>query len=136
MCNYQSGIFIFPDLDPDENFILIICHRRLRLASRRLKSSIYLAQQASNPTVNSVLEEKHVLAQLNSSAVRQIPSQLPAPQNQAVTVDSFCGFQAALKSPAASLTLIADVLACVANADGGLALFLHEKNIVTARGER
>ncbi|XP_020492720.2 protein broad-minded [Labrus bergylta] len=40
------------------------------------------------------------------------------------------GQQAKLKSPAASLTLIADVLARIANTDTGLALFLYETNLV------
>ncbi|XP_037607378.1 protein broad-minded isoform X2 [Sebastes umbrosus] len=46
------------------------------------------------------------------------------------------GQQAKLKSPAATLTLIADVLARIANTDRGLALFLHEKNVVVAHSER
>ncbi|KAG7219610.1 hypothetical protein INR49_018948 [Caranx melampygus] len=46
------------------------------------------------------------------------------------------GQQAKLKSPAATLTLIADVLARIANTDRGLALFLYEKNLLVARGER
>uniref|UniRef100_A0AAQ5YRS7 Protein broad-minded n=1 Tax=Amphiprion ocellaris TaxID=80972 RepID=A0AAQ5YRS7_AMPOC len=41
-----------------------------------------------------------------------------------------------LKSPAATLTLIADVLARIANTDRGLALFLYEKNLVLAHSER
>lgn len=45
-------------------------------------------------------------------------------------------FQAKLKSPAASLTLVADVLARIANTGKGLALFLHEKNVVIAHSER
>ncbi|CAG12960.1 unnamed protein product [Tetraodon nigroviridis] len=44
--------------------------------------------------------------------------------------------QGTLNPPAASLTLIADVLARIANADGGLALFLQEKNVLMAHGER
>ncbi|XP_076612190.1 protein broad-minded isoform X3 [Chaetodon auriga] len=44
--------------------------------------------------------------------------------------------QAKLKSPAATLTLIADVLARIANTDRGLALFLYEKNQVVAHSER
>ncbi|TMS11937.1 Protein broad-minded, partial [Larimichthys crocea] len=39
-------------------------------------------------------------------------------------------------SHTATLTLIADVLARVANTDRGLALFLYEKNVVGAHGER
>ncbi|XP_054474046.1 protein broad-minded [Anoplopoma fimbria] len=46
------------------------------------------------------------------------------------------GQQAKLKSPAATLTLIADVLARIANTDRGLALFLYEKNVVVAHSER
>uniref|UniRef100_A0A671V4Z7 Protein broad-minded n=1 Tax=Sparus aurata TaxID=8175 RepID=A0A671V4Z7_SPAAU len=44
--------------------------------------------------------------------------------------------QAKLKSPAATLTLIADVLARIANTDRGLSLFLYEKNLVVALSER
>ncbi|KAM8725656.1 protein broad-minded isoform 4-T4 [Acanthopagrus schlegelii] len=44
--------------------------------------------------------------------------------------------QAKLKSPAATLTLIADVLARIANTDRGLSLFLYEKNLVVAHSER
>ncbi|KAI3364478.1 hypothetical protein L3Q82_011270 [Scortum barcoo] len=44
--------------------------------------------------------------------------------------------QAKLKSPAATLTLIADVLARIANTDRGLALFLYEKNLLVAHSER
>ncbi|XP_029705480.1 protein broad-minded-like isoform X2 [Takifugu rubripes] len=44
--------------------------------------------------------------------------------------------QAAVKSSAASLTLIADVLARIASADGGLSLFLCERNVVGVRSER
>ncbi|XP_013888840.1 protein broad-minded isoform X2 [Austrofundulus limnaeus] len=40
------------------------------------------------------------------------------------------GQQAELKSPAATLTLIADVLARIANTDGGLTLFLYENNLI------
>ncbi|XP_074540670.1 protein broad-minded [Halichoeres trimaculatus] len=46
------------------------------------------------------------------------------------------GKQAKLKSPAATLTLIADVLARIANTDRGLALFLYEENLVIADSER
>ncbi|XP_040920473.1 protein broad-minded isoform X3 [Toxotes jaculatrix] len=46
------------------------------------------------------------------------------------------GQQAKLKSPAATLTLIADVLARIANTDRGLALFLYEKNLLVALSER
>ncbi|XP_031717290.1 protein broad-minded isoform X3 [Anarrhichthys ocellatus] len=46
------------------------------------------------------------------------------------------GQQAKLKSPAATLTLIADVLARIANTDRGLSLFLYEKNLVIAHSER
>uniref|UniRef100_A0A3B4WUY0 Protein broad-minded n=1 Tax=Seriola lalandi dorsalis TaxID=1841481 RepID=A0A3B4WUY0_SERLL len=42
---------------------------------------------------------------------------------------------AKLKSPAATLTLIADVLARIANTDRGLALFLYEKNLLVAHSE-
>uniref|UniRef100_UPI003AB09598 protein broad-minded n=1 Tax=Centroberyx gerrardi TaxID=166262 RepID=UPI003AB09598 len=45
------------------------------------------------------------------------------------------GQQAKLKSPGATLTLIADALARIANTDRGLALFLYEKNLVLAHGE-
>ncbi|XP_056150177.1 protein broad-minded [Lampris incognitus] len=43
--------------------------------------------------------------------------------------------QVKLKSPAATLTHIADALAHIANTDRGLALFLYEKNLVAAQGE-
>ncbi|XP_056283570.1 protein broad-minded isoform X2 [Pseudoliparis swirei] len=46
------------------------------------------------------------------------------------------GQQVRLKSPAAALTLIADVLARIANTDRGLALFLYETNVVVAHTER
>ncbi|XP_008287243.1 protein broad-minded [Stegastes partitus] len=46
------------------------------------------------------------------------------------------GQQAKLKSPAATLTLIADVLARIANTDRGLALFLYEQNLIVAHSER
>ncbi|KAM9840199.1 protein broad-minded [Aulostomus maculatus] len=46
------------------------------------------------------------------------------------------GHQAKLKSPAVTLPLIADVLARIANTDGGFALFLHEKNLVVSHSER
>nr|XP_019959269.1 PREDICTED: protein broad-minded [Paralichthys olivaceus] len=46
------------------------------------------------------------------------------------------GQQCKLKSPAATLTLIADILARIANTDRGLALFLHEKNLLVADSER
>ncbi|KAF7658919.1 hypothetical protein LDENG_00005960 [Lucifuga dentata] len=46
------------------------------------------------------------------------------------------GQQAKLKSPAATLTLIADVLARIANTDRGLDLFLYEKNLLVAHNER
>ncbi|KAF3703043.1 Protein broad-minded TBC1 domain family member 32 [Channa argus] len=46
------------------------------------------------------------------------------------------GQQVKLKSPAAKLTLIADVLAHIANSDRGLALFLYENNLVLAQSER
>ncbi|XP_076021448.1 protein broad-minded [Genypterus blacodes] len=46
------------------------------------------------------------------------------------------GQQAKLKSPAATLTLIADVLARIANSDEGLALFLYEKNLLVTSSER
>ncbi|XP_060947669.1 protein broad-minded [Limanda limanda] len=46
------------------------------------------------------------------------------------------GQQCKLKSPAATLTLIADILARIANTDRGLALFLHEKNLLVAPSER
>uniref|UniRef100_UPI0037E99F39 protein broad-minded n=1 Tax=Semicossyphus pulcher TaxID=241346 RepID=UPI0037E99F39 len=46
------------------------------------------------------------------------------------------GQQAKLKSPAATLTLIADVLARIANTDRGLALFLYEKNVIVDNSER
>ncbi|KAF3850182.1 hypothetical protein F7725_019901, partial [Dissostichus mawsoni] len=41
-----------------------------------------------------------------------------------------------LKSPAATLPLIADVLARIANTDRGLSLFLYEKNLVVSNNER
>ncbi|KAL7389046.1 hypothetical protein ABVT39_025382 [Epinephelus coioides] len=46
------------------------------------------------------------------------------------------GQQAKLKSPSATLTLIADVLARIANTDRGLALFLYEKNLIVTHSER
>ncbi|XP_051816731.1 protein broad-minded isoform X2 [Acanthochromis polyacanthus] len=46
------------------------------------------------------------------------------------------GQQPQLKSPAATLTLVADVLARIANTDRGLALFLYEKNLILAHSER
>ncbi|XP_030577927.1 protein broad-minded isoform X2 [Archocentrus centrarchus] len=46
------------------------------------------------------------------------------------------GQKAELKSPVATLTLIADILARVANTDRGLALFLYEKNLIAAHSER
>ncbi|KAM9354123.1 protein broad-minded [Pholidichthys leucotaenia] len=46
------------------------------------------------------------------------------------------GQQPNLKSPMATLTLIADVLARIANTDRGLVLFLYEKNLTGAHGER
>ncbi|KAK5852652.1 hypothetical protein PBY51_006503 [Eleginops maclovinus] len=46
------------------------------------------------------------------------------------------GQQVELKSPAATLTLIADVLARIANTDRGLSLFLYEKNLVVSNNER
>ncbi|XP_029318719.1 LOW QUALITY PROTEIN: protein broad-minded [Cottoperca gobio] len=46
------------------------------------------------------------------------------------------GQQVKLKSPAATLTLIADVLARIANTDRGLSLFLYEKNLVVSHSER
>ncbi|KAM4522649.1 protein broad-minded isoform 1-T2 [Odontesthes bonariensis] len=46
------------------------------------------------------------------------------------------GQQIKLKSPESTLTLVADVLARIANTDRGLALFLHEKNLVVAHSER
>ncbi|TWW68569.1 Protein broad-minded TBC1 domain family member 32 [Takifugu flavidus] len=63
-----------------------------------------------------------------------VTAQLSRPQ--AAIADPFCGFQAAVKSSAASLTLIADVLARIASADGGLSLFLCERNVVGVRSER
>lgn len=66
--------------------------------------------------------------------------------NTSITCDSLClgwvylfilcGLQVRLKSPAAALTLIADVLARIANTDRGLALFLYEMNVVVAHTER
>ncbi|XP_014851708.1 PREDICTED: protein broad-minded isoform X2 [Poecilia mexicana] len=44
--------------------------------------------------------------------------------------------QTNLKNPAATLILIADVLARIANTDRGLALFLYEKNLVVAHSEK
>ena len=41
----------------------------------------------------------------------------------------FCDSQAKLKSPAGSLTHIADVLARIASTDRGLALFLNDKSL-------
>ncbi|XP_069580309.1 protein broad-minded [Brachyistius frenatus] len=46
------------------------------------------------------------------------------------------GQQVTLKSPAATLTLIADVLARIANTDRGLSLFLYEKNLLVGHGDR
>ncbi|KAM8832406.1 protein broad-minded isoform 2-T2 [Spinachia spinachia] len=46
------------------------------------------------------------------------------------------GQQTKFKFPAATLTLIADILARVANTDRGLALFLYENNLVVAHSER
>ncbi|KAL3052190.1 hypothetical protein OYC64_004859 [Pagothenia borchgrevinki] len=46
------------------------------------------------------------------------------------------GQQVKLKSPAATLPLIADVLARIANTDRGLSLFLYEKNLVVSNNER
>ncbi|XP_041832439.1 protein broad-minded isoform X2 [Melanotaenia boesemani] len=46
------------------------------------------------------------------------------------------GQQVKIKSPAATLTLVADVLARIANTDRGLALFLYEKSLVAAHSER
>lgn len=46
------------------------------------------------------------------------------------------GQKAKLKSPPATLTLIADVLARIANSNRGLDLFLHKKNVVTSHSER
>ncbi|XP_029903303.1 protein broad-minded [Myripristis murdjan] len=45
------------------------------------------------------------------------------------------GQQARLKSPGATLTLIADALARIANTDRGLALFLYQQNLLLAHGE-
>ncbi|KAG7508076.1 hypothetical protein JOB18_002477 [Solea senegalensis] len=42
------------------------------------------------------------------------------------------GQQCKLKTPAATLTLIADILARIANTDRGLALFLYERNLLVA----
>ncbi|XP_043963365.1 protein broad-minded-like [Gambusia affinis] len=44
--------------------------------------------------------------------------------------------QTNLRNPAATLILIADVLARIANTDRGLALFLYEKNLVVAHSEK
>ncbi|KAM6915461.1 protein broad-minded [Xenentodon cancila] len=44
--------------------------------------------------------------------------------------------QSKLRSPAETLTLIADILARIASTDRGLALFLHEKNLVVAHNDR
>lgn len=66
----------------------------------------------------------------------QSPPGFPFWNQPLIVYSFFCGFQAKFKPPAASLTLIADVLARIANADGGLALFLQEKNVVAAHGER
>ncbi|XP_033991614.1 protein broad-minded isoform X3 [Trematomus bernacchii] len=46
------------------------------------------------------------------------------------------GQQVKLKSSAATLPLIADVLARIANTDRGLSLFLYEKNLVVSNNER
>ncbi|XP_054617419.1 protein broad-minded [Dunckerocampus dactyliophorus] len=46
------------------------------------------------------------------------------------------GNQARLKSPESTLPLIADVLARMVNTDRGLALFLYERNLLVAYGER
>ncbi|KAM9798244.1 protein broad-minded, partial [Neosynchiropus ocellatus] len=46
------------------------------------------------------------------------------------------GQQAKLESPAATLTLVADILARIANTDGGLSLFLHEEKLLVNNSER
>ncbi|KAM3602933.1 uncharacterized protein V6R79_013540 [Siganus canaliculatus] len=46
------------------------------------------------------------------------------------------GRQTKLKSPAVTLTLIADILARIANTDRGLVLFLYENNLIVSHGER
>lgn len=46
------------------------------------------------------------------------------------------GHKVKLKSPPATLTLIADVLARIANSNKGLDLFLHKKNVVMSNSER
>ncbi|KAM8846117.1 protein broad-minded [Synchiropus picturatus] len=46
------------------------------------------------------------------------------------------GQEAKLESPAVTLTLVADILARIANTDRGLSLFLHEKNLLVNNSER
>ncbi|XP_053736225.1 protein broad-minded isoform X2 [Synchiropus splendidus] len=46
------------------------------------------------------------------------------------------GQQAKLESPAVTLTLAADILARIANTDGGLSLFLYQKNLLVNNSER
>lgn len=83
------------------------------------------------------INKRHVLSKLNSITVKPIPSWVSALKSAFDCLFFFfCGFQAKFKPPAALLTLIADVLARIANADGGLALFLQEKNVVAAHGKR
>lgn len=47
-----------------------------------------------------------------------------------------CGHKVKLKSPPATLTLIADVLARIASNNKGLDLFLHKENVVLSHSER
>ncbi|XP_028254205.1 protein broad-minded [Parambassis ranga] len=54
----------------------------------------------------------------------------------APVIELLNGQQAKLKSPAVTLTLIADILARIANTDSGLALFLYEKNLSVGHSER
>ncbi|XP_061669175.1 LOW QUALITY PROTEIN: protein broad-minded [Syngnathoides biaculeatus] len=65
--------------------------------------------------------------------LRQTPvvQTLMAPVTQALA-----GGQSKVECPAATLPLIADVLARLVNTDGGLALFLYEKSLLVGHGQR
>ncbi|XP_061560030.1 protein broad-minded isoform X1 [Phycodurus eques] len=54
----------------------------------------------------------------------------------APVIQALGGGQSKLKCPAATLPLVADVLARMVNTHGGLALFLYEKNLLVGHGER
>lgn len=97
-----------------------------------------MSQKPDSGSVGDI-SSRRVSSKLNGVAVKPTPSWVSAPDVNVVDclfLFFFCGFQATLKPPAASLTLIADVLARIANSDGGLALFLQEKSVVAAQGER